>query len=78
MMQIFSSTKTTIDKIFFGDKRTTFNPFKNCKNNLDIFNLHRKILLEKNQFYNKICFIISYNGNLRLKGENLPESQLIK
>ncbi len=35
-------------------------------------------MLEKNQFYNKICFIISYNGNLRLKGENLPESQLVK
>ena len=32
-----------IDSLYYGDKKKPKNPFRNCINSKEIYNLHRKI-----------------------------------
>jgi hypothetical protein len=61
-----------IDEIYFGDKKRVKNPFRKCANNKEIFDLHRRILVEKKNIINRILVLVDKDGLLRLRGTNIP------
>ena len=40
---LFDSVKKLIEGIYYGSPNKVKNPFRNCKNSLEIYNLHRRI-----------------------------------
>ena len=65
---IYKRTKKLVEEFYFGDKKQPKNPFRNCKNNADIFNLNRRIIYEKKQMLNRILILVNYDSKVRLKG----------
>ena len=41
--QIYECSKKKIENLFYGDLKRPKNPYKNCKNNKEIFHLSRKL-----------------------------------
>jgi hypothetical protein len=67
-----------IDEIYFGDKKRVKNPFRKCTTNKEIFDLHRRILVEKKNIINRILVMVDKDGSLRLRGDNVPQTKLLK
>ena len=40
---LFDSVKKLIESIYYGTAKNVKNPFRNCKDSLEIFNLHKRI-----------------------------------
>jgi len=78
MMGLFNGYKKKVYTQFFGTSKKPRNPFKGCKTNMEIFNLNRRIKMQIKQLLTRICFIVDYDGTLRLKGENIPHSETLK
>ena len=66
-----------LQTLYFGTQKKFKNPFKKCKNNKDIFDLHRRIQMEQKSFLNRMCIINTYNNDIRLKG-NAAKSEILK
>ena len=40
---LYDGIKKKVKEIYFGNPKKVKNPFRNCKNNLEIYNLHKRI-----------------------------------
>jgi len=63
-----------VEEFYYGTETRPKNPFKKCTSPAEIYNLSRRISIEQKNFLQRICIIVSNNGNLRLKGTNVPQS----
>ena len=81
MFALFNGVKRRIIKDFYGTARQPKNPFKNCKTNKEVFDLHRRILIQQKNILARFCLIVDHQGELRLKGdthEGVPSSFTLK
>lgn len=67
-----------IEEFYFGTENHPLNPFKKCKDASEIYNLSRRIEIEMKSFLTRITILVSFDGQLRLKGSNIPQSILLK
>lgn len=77
MNALYNGYKRKIYEQFYGTSKRPRNPYKNCKTSTEIFNLSRRIKIQIKQFLTRICFIVDYDGSLRVKGENIPYSDTL-
>lgn len=77
LRELYISVERIVRNTYFGSKKKPKNPFSKCQSPKEIFNLHRRILMDIKQHLNKICILVNYDGSIRLKG-SIPNSNLIK
>ena len=78
MLGLYQGYKKKVYAQFYGTAKKPRNPFKNCKTNADIYNLNRRIRMQIAAFLTRITFIVDYEANLRVKGQNLSMSDTLK
>ena len=74
---LLKSTVKMLEKTYFGSEKKIKNPFAKCKTPKEIFNLHRRILMEMKSIINRLVIILNYDGSVRLKGPT-PNTSLLK
>ncbi|KAL4472607.1 hypothetical protein ABPG74_018556 [Tetrahymena malaccensis] len=75
--QTFSAVKKMVEEFYYGTENRPKNPFRKCTSPEEIYNLSRRIAIEQKNFLSRICILVSHNGQLRIKGQNVPSSQLL-
>jgi len=78
MIGLYNGYKKKLYAQFYGTSKKPRNPFKNCKNNAEIYNLNRRIKMQISNSLTRILFIVDYEANLRVKGQNLTISETLK
>lgn len=66
-----------MNELYFGTIKKPKNPFSKCKSANEVFNLNRKILIEKKNLLDRLCMVVNYDGSLRVKG-GVPDVGLMK
>lgn len=81
MFATYNGVKRRILKDIYGTAKSPKNPFQKCKTNKEIFDLHRRILIQQKHILARICLFVDYEGSIRIKGDqksSIPTSLTLK